>query len=556
MKKIIISMFAMTIFLFLANKSFSKQNAPLIKTDTLTVYPQISYISRTLSNEYFECSKKKVLGNITDVEFALCIKTVAAKGYADASLKMSELHAEGKGVPLDPKLATEWLMKAATSGSSEAQHKLGLLEEQAKNIKMALYWYHQAAKNLNPNAISALSLLYYFGNGVPKNYREALQLMKYAVEFGLTENAGLVGQAYLEGIGTAKDNLQALAWFYVNTTKDPDYGKIIIKDKENLERKLSKQQIIKAQNLAANIQKKINYNTGLPSLLRNTVWIEDQTTNKSNTLTQATKIDLKTSEPEQTTTVELKPSKSRRKSFSFNTKDVAIIIGIEKYRSVPTTQFAANDAKLVREYFRAMGMPDRNIEFLIDERATYSDIRKVLETKLPNLVKSDSRVIVYYAGHGAPNPTDGTAYLVPYDGDPAYLRDTSYPIERMYESLSKLLAKEVLVVMDACFSGAGGRSVLPPGARGLVARPKNLPTNKLIVLASTQDNQITTSLPEQQHGLFTYFFLRALQEGKKDIVEVYNYLKPKVEDEAKRQNIEQSPTISPAVDTLNGRFAF
>ena len=92
---------------------------------------------------------------------------------------------------------------------------------------------------------------------------------------------------------------------------------------------------------------------------------------------------------------------------TFNKNDIAVIIGIEKYRTVPPTEYAAADAGMVRDYLKALGIHERNIEFLADDRATLSDIRKVIETKLPNMVKTNSRVIVYYAGHGAPSTTKG-----------------------------------------------------------------------------------------------------------------------------------------------------
>lgn len=81
-------------------------------------------------------------------------------------------------------------------------------------------------------------------------------------------------------------------------------------------------------------------------------------------------------------------------------------------------------------------------------------------------------------------------------------------------------------------------------------------SKKMIVMTSSRGSQITTSLPETGHGAFTYFLLRALQEGNRDIGEVYAYLSPRVTEEAKRQNVDQTPTISPAADKLKGRFLF
>jgi uncharacterized caspase-like protein len=145
---------------------------------------------------------------------------------------------------------------------------------------------------------------------------------------------------------------------------------------------------------------------------------------------------------------------------------------------------------------------------------------------------------------------------VPFDGDPNYLEDTGYPLKRLYEKLGKLQVSEVAVVLDSCFSGAGGRSVLAKGARPLVMMTTStvLPPN-IAVLSATQGSQISTSSSEKGHGVFTYYFLKALKDGKKTLAEIYEYIKPNVEDEAKALNVQQSPSISPDVEKLKGRFS-
>jgi len=236
--------------------------------------------------------------------------------------------------------------------------------------------------------------------------------------------------------------------------------------------------------------------------------------------------------------------------------DLAVIIGIEGYQNVPKADYAYDDAVLVKTYARALGFKERNIELLTDERATLSGIVKSVDIWLANKAKPASRILVYYSGHGAPDPATGEAYLVPYDGDPNYLAVTGYPLKRLYETLGRLPAAEVTIVLDACFSGTGGRSVLAKGARPLViatnssAVPKNL-----AVLSATQGSQISTSSPAKGHGVFTYYFLKALKDGNKNIVEIYQSVKPQVEDEAKELNVQQSPSISPDVERLKGRFS-
>ena len=239
----------------------------------------------------------------------------------------------------------------------------------------------------------------------------------------------------------------------------------------------------------------------------------------------------------------------------FGDNDLAVIIGIEGYQSLPKSDYSYDDAKLMAEYVKALGFKSRNIELLTDEKATKSSIEKSLEAWLKNKAKADSKVFVYYSGHGAPDPSTGDAYLVPYDGDPNYLNVTGYPLKRLYDNLGKLQVAEVTVVLDSCFSGAGGRSVLAKGARPLVMMTTSsvLPSN-IAVLSATQGSQISTSSPEKGHGVFTYYFLKALKDGKKNILEIYSYIKPLVEDEAKQLNVQQSPSISPDVEKVKGRF--
>ena len=239
-----------------------------------------------------------------------------------------------------------------------------------------------------------------------------------------------------------------------------------------------------------------------------------------------------------------------------NDGNVAVVIGIENYPEIPRSEYSVSDAGLVANYLKALGFAERNIYRLTNEKATYSAIKKTLESWLPNRVHPGGKVVVYFSGHGAPDPKSGDAFIVPYDGDPNYLTDTGYPLNRLYEKLGELKGVETIVLLDSCFSGAGGRSVLAKGARPLVMvqPPRPLPVGNIAVLAATQANQISTSLPDKKQGAFTYFFLKAIKDGKKSVTEIYEYMKPLVEDEARRLNVEQSPSISPDAAKLSGKF--
>jgi len=237
-----------------------------------------------------------------------------------------------------------------------------------------------------------------------------------------------------------------------------------------------------------------------------------------------------------------------------NKKSYAIVIGIEHYRQkLPRADFAVHDAQTVTEYLaNTMGFPEENIITLLNEHAAKSDLEKYFEKWLPNNAGPGSSVFVYYSGHGAPNLSSGDAYLVPFDGDPSYIDQTGYSLARMYGALGKLPAAEVFVVVDSCFSGAGGRSVLAKGARPLVMDLKaaSVPRN-ITVLSASSGEQISMSYDEKGHGLFTYFFLKGIkagavmrEDGLLDVVSLYAYVKPQVQSiSRKKYNNEQTPQL-------------
>lgn len=238
-----------------------------------------------------------------------------------------------------------------------------------------------------------------------------------------------------------------------------------------------------------------------------------------------------------------------------NKNAYAVVIGIEQYRQdLPKADFAVHDAHIVAEYLtKVMGYPEENVVTLLDDKASMSDLTKYFEKWLLNNVEKDGTVFIYYSGHGAPNPNTGDAYLVPFDGDPAFIDQTGYSLKRLYEALGRLPAREIVVALDSCFSGAGGRSVIARGARPLVMNlgtPQNPSRNMAIISASSGD-QISSTYDEKGHGLFTYFMLKGLKgeadvdgKGQIEIGELFNYIKPNVERIARKiYNNEQSPQL-------------
>lgn len=244
------------------------------------------------------------------------------------------------------------------------------------------------------------------------------------------------------------------------------------------------------------------------------------------------------------------PSRAHPKKNAY-----AVVIGIEQYRQkLPQADFAAHDAKIVGEYLtKVMGYPEENVVVRLNDKAARTDLEKYLEEWLGSKVMSGDSVFVYYSGHGAPNTKTGEPYLVPYDGDPAFIESTTYPLKRLYAAMDKLPAKEVVVMLDSCFSGAGGRSVIAKGMRPMMLSIENpvLASGKTMVLAASSGTQTSSTFEEKSHGLLTYYFLKGLQgegdlnkDGTIDMAELYEYVRPNVERVARSlYNNEQTPQL-------------
>jgi Caspase domain len=242
--------------------------------------------------------------------------------------------------------------------------------------------------------------------------------------------------------------------------------------------------------------------------------------------------------------------------------DWALIIGIEDYAHLPRVDYARKDALVVKEYFnRILGVPEHNIITLIDSDATKARISGYLRRFIPANVSKDTTLYVYFAGHGAPDMQKGDPYLVPYDGDTLFIEETGYKLREFYKEINDLDVNQAYVFLDSCFSGVASRAaeMLTKGSRPALLKVEDigLATQEVIALTAATSGQTSNPLPKEEHGLFTYYLLKALN-GKADenedrfvtIKEIYNYVTKHVTRTARRMGREQTPYISPSMEDL------
>ena len=100
--------------------------------------------------------------------------------------------------------------------------------------------------------------------------------------------------------------------------------------------------------------------------------------------------------------------------------------------------------------------------------------------------------------------------------------------------------------MDACFSGGSrGQGLL--ASRGVKVKPKDeLLAGNIVVFTSSSGEQSSLPFKDKQHGMFTYYLLKKLQEtsGSVSYAELYDYVKKEVDlNCVKINNKEQTPTL-------------
>lgn len=232
---------------------------------------------------------------------------------------------------------------------------------------------------------------------------------------------------------------------------------------------------------------------------------------------------------------------------------VAVIIGIAKYESLPIAEFANDDARAFYDYaIRGLGVKPENIKLLVDEGAREAEILKTFRTWLPSRVKSSTEVFVFYSGHGLPTPDGSGLYLLPLHADREVIDDTAIPFAKINDAISMAKPKSVTVILDACYSGqTKAGQTLVASARPLTLKAQSLffPPNFTVISAS-QSDQISSSSPDLQHGIFSYYLMKGMEgdadmnkDGKITLGEMRDYLVEQVGRQAAMMSRKQEPQL-------------
>ena len=163
--------------------------------------------------------------------------------------------------------------------------------------------------------------------------------------------------------------------------------------------------------------------------------------------------------------------------------------------------------------------------------------------------KGNAKAICYYAGHGIPDETSKSAYLLPVDGYGSDI-STGYSLEKLYADLGNVPSQSVTVFLDACFSGAKREGDMLASARGVALKAnRGIPVGNVVVFSAAQGDETAYPYKKEGHGLFTYYLLKELKDTKGDVTlkQLGNFVTEKVSQQSIVINSKpQTPTMIPA----------
>ncbi|MBF0224807.1 MAG: caspase family protein [Desulfobacterales bacterium] len=206
---------------------------------------------------------------------------------------------------------------------------------------------------------------------------------------------------------------------------------------------------------------------------------------------------------------------------------IAVVIGNSSYLHLPPVAYAHHDAQVIKEYLiKTLKYKEENIIFKLD-LSNKTDFDSLFGGKgeynkselARKVIPQKSDIFIYYSGHGIPD-TDNKkdACLVPIDynsNDSKNISYKAYSLGILYENIGSLNAKSITVVLDSCFSGKVSSDekevhIIPNASPVMMVTDIKL-AKGMNILCSSDGDQISNWYPEKQHGIFTYFFLKAIQ---------------------------------------------
>ncbi|ROH88469.1 caspase family protein [Pseudomethylobacillus aquaticus] len=179
----------------------------------------------------------------------------------------------------------------------------------------------------------------------------------------------------------------------------------------------------------------------------------------------------------------------------------ALVVGINYYPGAGSLYGCVNDAYAVNQVL--LRHMDGALNFDVQLHTSVDSASAISRRQLKDLVialfADDPEIaLLYFAGHG--HVEDSGGYLVTSDCDDP---DAGLPLDELLTIANESKAKNKVLVLDSCYSGAAGS----PKSLG----EKALLSEGLTILTASSKDQYATE--ENGSGVFTKLFVDALNGG-------------------------------------------
>lgn len=192
----------------------------------------------------------------------------------------------------------------------------------------------------------------------------------------------------------------------------------------------------------------------------------------------------------------------------------AFVIGLNKYENLSTLSCCINDAIKFSEAIKNK-LPNINLKLLIGNGDNEFPSFDILESTLIDIsslkLTENDIVFFYFAGHGF--SSEGSDYLTCYNTDRKNLKSTSISTEKIIAALNKSNVGTSILIIDACRNNVDRdltRELFGKNTAELARR------NGIITFFSCSPGEFSQELfnLENGHGIFTYAFIKSLNECK------------------------------------------
>ncbi len=198
----------------------------------------------------------------------------------------------------------------------------------------------------------------------------------------------------------------------------------------------------------------------------------------------------------------------------------ALIIGIDEYENVHNLQYAVKDAESMQAILiENFEFPKENVKLLINDQATYQNIRRQF-SEISKSAEENDRVLIFFSGHGetAVLPEGGEkGYLIPHEGDLDDLYLTAISMDDLKQTALMSKAKHILYLVDACYSGlatVGSKSLDAHTTPNYIEKITRNKARQIITAGGRGEQVIEKS--EWGHSAFTMNLIRGLKDRNAD----------------------------------------